>query len=610
MKRKLIATLLVMGLMLTFVPMTIFSTSAEEAANTWNPAGGVYDVTTADDLLAFATAIAGGTTFEGKTINIMADIDVTGETWPLQGKTSTVFSGMIDGNGHTLSGIKSTSTGNYQALFANYLVPVSTFVTGVKNLTVKNSSVSGGTPTGGMFAQINGKSGDVAGKVLFDNLDLDIDVSATGTYAGGIAGISRSDEMTISNCIVRSSISSSSTIVGGIFGWQMDKKLTVANSVISATVAGNRVVGGFFGQIRERAGGNGTDTVVDGCVFDGTVTASYANTAWDGTRAGGCVGLIGDGSASAPRPGVLTVQNSAFYGALESTSGIVTKVGGLVGENMSGVASKITVTDVLVSCYMSGPSGASAGNNGAVLGWLNPAGIFTQTNVAGSVKAIDTNHKALVSGTVGTAPVSGTPTDRTWNINNAYVADMFGTTMKSDLKFYNKAGDKFFDLSETFVATTATKPLPMGVVNFYEGNGMGKDDTGAVTDAFGYQTTTKGDPTTIRLIGLAKNDENLATYDTVGLDIVAIRKDGTTVKSVAGTYDVESVYETIKAGDATLTTNDVAPDKDYGYFFTVIVDGIEVDGGVVTFVVRSFHEVDGVRTYDDTRVINYDPANP
>ncbi len=602
MKRKLIATLLVMGLMLTFVPMTIFSTSAED---TWSTEGDQLYVTTKADLLAFATAIAGGNTFSGKTINIMADIDVTGETWPLQGKTSTVFSGMIDGNGHTLSGIKSTSTGNYQALFANYLVPVSTFVTGVKNLTVKNSSVSGGTPTGGMFAQINGKSGDVAGKVLFDNLDLDIDVSATGTYAGGIAGISRSDEMTISNCIVRSSISSSSTIVGGIFGWQMDKKLTVANSVISATVAGNRVVGGFFGQIRERAGGNGTDTVVDGCVFDGTVTASYANTAWDGTRAGGCVGLIGDGSASAPRPGVLTVQNSAFYGALESTGGIVTKVGGLVGENMSGVASKITVTDVLVSCYMSGPSGASAGNNGAVLGWLNTAGIFTQTNVAGSVKAIDTNHKALVTGTVGTAPVSGTPTDRTWSINNAYIADMFGTTMKSDLKFYNKAGDKFFDLSETFVATTATKPLPMGVARFYAEDTEGVSAS-AATYAYGYQNTA--DATAIRLIGLLKADESLPAYENVGLDIVAIRADGTTVKSInnADKAATNTVYTSVEANGETVKASDM--DANYKYLFTVAIEGIQADGGLVTFVVRSFHEVDGVRTYDDTRVINYDPA--
>ena len=50
-------------------------------------------------------------------------------------------------------------------------------------------------------------------------------------------------------------------------------------------------------------------------------------------------------------------------------------------------------------------------------------------------------------------------------------------------------------------------------------------------------------------------------------------------------------------------------DANYKYLFTVGVEGIKADGGMITLVVRSFHEVDGVRTYDDTRVINYDPAN-
>ena len=215
MKRKLIATLLVMGLMLTFVPMTIFSTSAED---TWSTEGDQLYVTTAADLLAFATALAGGNTFASKTINIMADIDVTGQTWPTQGKDSN-FSGMIDGHGHTLTGIKSTSSSNYEGVFGGYLIPVSTFVTGVKNLTVKDSSVSGALGTGGLFGQIN--NNDVAGNVVLDNLDLDIDVTGTSSYTGGIAGVSRADSMTISNSIVRGNISGT-TIVGGMIGWQMD----------------------------------------------------------------------------------------------------------------------------------------------------------------------------------------------------------------------------------------------------------------------------------------------------------------------------------------------------------------------------------------------------
>ena len=604
MKRKLIATLLVLGLMLAFVPMTIFSTSAE---NTWSTDGDQLYVTTADDLLAFATALAGGNTFSGKTINIMADIDVTGETWPTQGKDAN-FSGMIDGHGHTLTGIKSTSTSNYEGIFGGYLIPVSTFVTGVKNLTVKDSSVSGDLGTGGLFGQIN--NNDVAGSVVLDNLDLDIDVTGTSSYTGGIAGVSRADSMTISNSIVRGNISGT-TIVGGMIGWQMDKALTVANSVVSADITTSaRIVGGFFGQLRERAGGQGASTVVDGCVFDGTVKMTLKVTDWNGSQVGGFAGLVGDGTASAPRPASLTIKNSAFYGALEATTAtVITKWGGFVGETKASTASVVKVENILVCGYMSGVSNVSAGNNGPILGWLNPGGTYNATNVAGAVRAIDSNHKALVSTSVGQNPVSGTPTDRTYSTTNACVGpDMFANPGQSSLAFKYSSGTVAFDLSSTFVATTATKPLPMGVVNFYADQ-MGIDKTGAVTDAYGYQTKTEGDTTSIRLIGLLKAEENLPAFESVGLEVVAIRKNGATVKSVnnANEAATDKVYTALMANDQTVKASDM--NENYKYLFTVAVEGIQENGGMITLVVRSFHVVDGVRTYDDTRVINYDPAN-
>ena len=185
MKRKLIATLLVLGLMLSFVPMTILSASAQD---TWGTEGDQLYVTTATDLLAFVQAIVDGNTFSGKTINIMDDIDVTGQAWPTSGVQGTAFSGMIDGQNHTLTGIVLNGGGTYQAIFGAYLVPVEGFVTGVKNLTIEDSSVNGTQLAGGLFGQINNKNGDVAGEVLFENLDLDIDVKASDVYTGAIAG--------------------------------------------------------------------------------------------------------------------------------------------------------------------------------------------------------------------------------------------------------------------------------------------------------------------------------------------------------------------------------------------------------------------------------------
>ena len=205
----------------------------EEPEEDWDADAEVLTVGSASDLIAFVQAIVDGNDFSGKTITITADIDVTGETWPTSGKQGSVFSGMIDGQNHTLTGIVLNGGGTYQAIFGAYLVPVEGFVTGVKNLTIEDSSVNGTQLAGGLFGQINNKNGDVAGEVLFDNLDLDIKVTGSGTYTGTIAGTSRADKMTISNCVIRGSVSGT-TIVGGMIGWQMDKELTVTNSVVTA----------------------------------------------------------------------------------------------------------------------------------------------------------------------------------------------------------------------------------------------------------------------------------------------------------------------------------------------------------------------------------------
>jgi hypothetical protein len=138
---------------------------------------------------------------------------------------------------------------------------------------------------------------------------------------------------------------------------------------------------------------------------------------------------------------------------------------------------------------------------------------------------------------------------------------------------------------------------------------MSIEKVGAVTDAYGYQTKEVGNTTSIRMVGLLKASEELPAYENVGLDIVAIRVNGTAVKAVnnANEAATNEVYTSLEAAGKTVKASDYV--EDYKYLFTVAIEGIEADGGLVTFVVRSFHEVNGVRTYDDTRVINYDPAN-
>lgn len=208
MNRKLLASLLLVGLLMSFLPILSLSVSAETE----------LQINTKDDLLNFANRLANGETFAKQTVYLNADLDMTGESWPLSGKNNVTFSGMLDGRGHTLSGVKSESESNYQGLFGSCLMPVGddSFTVGIRNLTVKASSVSGTTQIGGLFGRIGSDAG-TAGKVLFENLNPEIDVTATGAYCGGIAGDSRAIDMIVCNTAVTGAVKSGGKVYRRIF---------------------------------------------------------------------------------------------------------------------------------------------------------------------------------------------------------------------------------------------------------------------------------------------------------------------------------------------------------------------------------------------------------
>lgn len=63
-------------------------------------------VETAADLQAIAAGFNAGDSYEGKTICIMADIDLAGINWSLAQNASRYFGGTIEGNGHTIRNMK------------------------------------------------------------------------------------------------------------------------------------------------------------------------------------------------------------------------------------------------------------------------------------------------------------------------------------------------------------------------------------------------------------------------------------------------------------------------------------------------------------------------
>lgn len=184
--------------------------------------GTVLNITTADQLMAFAAAVNGGKSFEGMTVSLGADIDMTGKAWipigNVSGYPGTVFAGVFDGQNHTISNLTCTdNTENYAcaALF------------------------------GGVYGKIK--------NVKLSNVNI-----SSKHYAGGIGAYCSSSLMDIENChVIGGTITSSPELlggeydngdkVGGIVGYAGEAGKITGCSVEGITIRAYRDLGGIAG---------------------------------------------------------------------------------------------------------------------------------------------------------------------------------------------------------------------------------------------------------------------------------------------------------------------------------------------------------------------------
>jgi len=169
--------------------------------------------------------LPGGKVFDGAVI--ATDVSVYG--W-FQG---TAFTGVFDGNGHTVS-----------------------------NLTIRGDSNLG------LFGQLG--SGATISNIALEAAD----VNGTGDYVGGLVGFNRGGSITSS---YSTGIVSGERCVGELVGYNTGRIMTCYST---ATVSGEREVGGLVGSNR-----------------DGSITTSYSTGIVSGNdRIGGLVGSNYDGS--------------------------------------------------------------------------------------------------------------------------------------------------------------------------------------------------------------------------------------------------------------------------------------------------------------------------
>ena len=383
-----------------------------------------------DESLASATnslqGLAYSTRLSGNYV-LGADIAASGtSTWnsnsgfsPI-GDITTLFTGTLDGLGHTISGltISRTST-NLVGLFGytstasviknvgltsgsvagqNYVGSLAGFSLGTISNSYATGTVSGTSSMGGLVGAL--ETGTITSSYATGGV--------SGATAGGLVGLQNSGTISASYA---SGAVSGTLYTGGLVG---NAKGTITSSYATGTVSGTGnwtggLVGALFtpGSISSSyATGAVTGTGYTGGLAglnSGTVSSSYATSTVRSTQySGGLVGLnsgtlsadYASGTVSGSIAGGLVASNTGTIGTSYAT-GVVTGTsyaGGLAGQG----------TGTISSSYATGAVTGSGSYTGGLIGALFAAGSITSSYATGAVTASGTYSGGLAGSNAGT----------------------------------------------------------------------------------------------------------------------------------------------------------------------------------------------------------------
>ena len=274
-------------------------------------------IDTAAELAGLAYAVNNGSSLQGYTVLLAADIDLANLSWTPIGGPSAMFKGTFDGQGHTISNLY-VDVDDHAGLFGLLYGSAS-------NLDIVDATIAGGQYVGAL-----------AGESGYYSVITDVDVTGftiTGYhFVGGVVGFFQGK---ITYCDVAGTSDDVSTI-------------TVTPNAVSGGYDNGDKVGGIIGYLQNNAGGLGFGYVVN----DNTV--SYVDiTAY--RDVGGVAGAVAQASANFP-PTVSdnTVSNVTItvdqytnsYGYMVPNAGAV--VGRIVNPNYFALDTTNTVTDVTI----------------------------------------------------------------------------------------------------------------------------------------------------------------------------------------------------------------------------------------------------------------------
>ncbi len=203
-------------------------------------ADGVYEISNAAELAWVAQQVNAGTTFSGKTVKLVNDINLGYKAWtPIGGciKSPTItFHGTFDGNGKTISNLYASDNTAKEASAGLFGGMTSA---NVKDLTVKNATINSTHYAGVICGYVQCSSISnckVSNVKVTSTAELLSDGYDNGDKVGGIAGLltdSNNEGSAVTGCTVENAKIQGYRDIGGIVGF--------ANEYFSVT--GNKLEG-------------------------------------------------------------------------------------------------------------------------------------------------------------------------------------------------------------------------------------------------------------------------------------------------------------------------------------------------------------------------------
>lgn len=285
----------------------------------------VIEIGTVEKLKEFRDAVNAGTSYEGKTVKLTADLDLSSETnWTPIGNLVAYpgqsFDGIFDGQNHSISNLTvNDNTPKYATagLFGSIVNGT------IKNLTVKNVNIMSTYYAGGIVAYTSDAPTIENCHVIGGTITTTPELLSNGKYdngckAGGIMGGYAPSGTTIINCSVEGVTITGYRDLGGIVGYcsgtisnNTVRNVTVTQDLTNAYEGTPNTIGDIIGR--------GSATLSNNTVIKSNPVAQIGETKYEtlaeavaAANAGDVIEIIKAGDYKLPNiPYNITIEGTA-----------------------------------------------------------------------------------------------------------------------------------------------------------------------------------------------------------------------------------------------------------------------------------------------------------